>query len=305
MEYKDVFSGLSKKERGYVCLPSEDEWAMASIVCEKLKLFYRVTEKFSGTLYPTSNIFFPLICEVKVSLLSWKNSSHDVIRTMASSMLIKFNKYWSVIHEVMSVAIVLDPRYKLKLINYFFPNIYGDEAKSEVMRIRNLCVELFEEYKKKYTGNFGTFWKGQYTSSALDVDDSTSEKPTWEMDFESIMCDNDVLETSELDEYLTEKLLPNEDGFDILMWWKGNGSKFPILQKIARDVLAIPISTVASESAFSMSGNKVTKQRSRLHPQTVGALMCTQSWLRKELQDKKRGEPKAFDETVAYDEDVE
>ena len=58
LEYKDVFNHLSKKERGYGCLPSEDEWAMASIVCEKLKVFYRVTEKFSGTLYPTSNIFF-------------------------------------------------------------------------------------------------------------------------------------------------------------------------------------------------------------------------------------------------------
>ncbi|KAJ9557959.1 hypothetical protein OSB04_012573 [Centaurea solstitialis] len=268
LEYKDVFNRLSKKERSYVCLPSEDQWKMASIVCEKLKVFYRVTEKFLGTLYPTSNIFFPLVCEIKVSLLSWKNSPHDVIRNMTSSMLFKFNKYWSVIHEVMSVAIVLDPRYKLKLINFFFQKIYGDEAKREVMRIRNLCVELFEHYKRR------TSWKGQSTASVVAIDDSTSNKPTWEMDFESMMCDDDLLETSELDDYLAEKLLPNEEGFDILMWWRCNGSKFPILQKIARDVLAIPISSVASESAFSM---------------------C----------DKKHGEPKGFDETVAYDEDVE
>ncbi|KAJ9542242.1 hypothetical protein OSB04_028748 [Centaurea solstitialis] len=251
LEYKNVFNRLSKKEISYVCLPSEDQWAMASIVCEKLKVFYRVTEKFSGTLYPTSNIFFPLVCEIKVSLLSWKSSPHEVIRNMTSSMLLKFNKYWSVIHEVMSVAIVLDPRYKLKLINYFFPKIYGDEAKSEVMRIRNLCVELFEDYKKKYVNNQGTSWKGQSSTSAFDV---------------------------------AEKLLPNEEGFDILMWWRCNGSKFPILQKIAKDILAIPISSVASESAFSMCGNKLTKQRSRLHPKTIAALMCTQNWLRKEIQ---------------------
>ena len=93
-------------------------------------------------------------------------------------------------------------------------------------------------------------------------------------------------EAEELDDYLAEKLLPNEEDFDILMWWKCNGSKFPILQKIARDILAVPISTVASESAFSMSGNKVTKQRSRLKSDTLGALMCSQSWLRKELEGK-------------------
>ncbi|KAJ9557705.1 LOW QUALITY PROTEIN: hypothetical protein OSB04_012319 [Centaurea solstitialis] len=297
LEYKDVFNRLSKKERSYVCLPSEDQWKMASIVCEKLKVFYRMTEKFSATLYPTSNIFFPLVCEIKVSLLSWKNSLHDVIRNMTSSMLFKFNKYWSVIHEVMN------PRYKLKLINFFFPKIYGDEAKREVTRIRNLCVELFEHYKKKYVENQGTSWKGQSTASAVAIDDSTSNKPTWEMDFESMMCDDDVLETSELDDYLAEKLLPNEEGFDILMWWRCNGSKFPILQKIRR--FSQPISSVASESAFSMCGNKLTKQRSRLHPKTVAALMCTQNWLRKEIQDKKHGEHKGFDETVAYDEDVD
>ena len=33
--------------------------------------------------------------------------------------------------------------------------------------------------------------------------------------------------------------------FDILNWWKVNSSEFPILAKIARDVLAIPISTMA------------------------------------------------------------
>ena len=78
-----------------------------------------------------------------------------VIRNMASSMMNKFDKYWEVIHDVMSVAIVLDPRYKLKLINYFFPKIYGVDAKDEVMKIGNLCNELFEEYKKKDDHNKG------------------------------------------------------------------------------------------------------------------------------------------------------
>nr|KAJ0189643.1 hypothetical protein LSAT_V11C800422610 [Lactuca sativa] len=227
LEYREVFIHLSKKDKHCVCFPSEDEWNRASIVCEKLKLFYQVTKKFSGSKYPTSNIFFHLICDMKLSLLSWKISQNNVIKSMTSTMLIKFEKYWNVIHNVMSVATVLDPRYKLKLINYFFPKLYGEEARSEIMKIRNIITGLFEEYKKKHDEKRGTFLKRKCTTN---------------LDFENMLSEDDGFEKTELDNYLAEKLLPNEESFDILMWWK--------------DILAIPISTFASESTFSMSGNK-------------------------------------------------
>ncbi|CAI9282992.1 unnamed protein product [Lactuca saligna] len=120
-----------------------------------------------------------------------------------------------------------------------------------------------------------------------------------------MLSKDDGFEKTELDDYLAKNLLPNEEGFDILMWWKCNGSKFPILQKIARDVLVIPISTIASKSTFSMSGNKVTKQRSHLNSETVETLVCSQSWLREEIQGKNQAEPKVFDQMVAYDDDIE
>nr|KAJ0185290.1 hypothetical protein LSAT_V11C900464230 [Lactuca sativa] len=220
---------------------------MASSVCEKLKLFYQVTEKFYDTKYPTSNIFFPLICDMKLSLSSWSVSDNNVIKSMASTMLTKFEKYWNVIHNVMSVAIVLDPRYKLKLINYFFPKLYGNEARSEIMQVRNIITELFEEYKKKHNAKQGASWKRQCETNVFEGRGSILSKSIWELDFENMLYEDDGLEKTELDDYLAEKLLPNEEGFDILMWWKCNGSKFPILQKIARDILAIPISSVASE----------------------------------------------------------
>ena len=58
-----------------------------------------------------------------------------------------------------------------------------------------------------------------------------------------------------------------------------NELKYPTLQAIARDVLAIPISTVASESAFSIGGQILTSHHSRLHYTTLEALMCSKSWL--------------------------
>jgi hypothetical protein len=60
---------------------------------------------------------------------------------------------------------------------------------------------------------------------------------------------------TELDRYLDDEyVLVKTDNFKILDWWKVAGTRYPTLTKIARDIFAIPISTVASESAFSTSG---------------------------------------------------
>ncbi|KAK9200273.1 hypothetical protein WN944_015470 [Citrus x changshan-huyou] len=58
---------------------------------------------------------------------------------------------------------------------------------------------------------------------------------------------------SELDTYLEEED-KTTSYFDILMWWTVNRSRDLILSKIARDLLAVPVSTVASEYAFSVGG---------------------------------------------------
>ena len=62
-----------------------------------------------------------------------------------------------------------------------------------------------------------------------------------------------------------------------------NGLKYPILQKIARDILAIPVSTVASESAFSTGGHIINEYRSSLTPTMIEALTCTENWLQSKL----------------------
>ncbi|CAN1337947.1 Putative AC9 transposase [Linum perenne] len=49
---------------------------------------------------------------------------------------------------------------------------------------------------------------------------------------------------------------------------------------MARDVLAVPISFVASESAFSTGGRVLSNFRSSLTPAIVEALICAEDWLR-------------------------
>lgn len=44
----------------------------------------------------------------------------------------------------------------------------------------------------------------------------------------------------------------DDNDFDVLEFWKTNDKNFPILSILARDVLSIPITTMAYESAFSI-----------------------------------------------------
>ncbi|CAN6224269.1 unnamed protein product, partial [Urochloa humidicola] len=96
-------------------------------------------------------------------------------------------------------------------------------------------------------------------------------------------------ELSELDKYMTDIPLRISGQFDILAWWKNQTGEYPILSKIARDLLAVQVSTVASESAFSAGGRVIDPFRSRLDPEIVEALICTKDWVAAGRKDKNVG----------------
>jgi len=88
--------------------------------------------------------------------------------------------------------------------------------------------------------------------------------------------------TNELDKYLEEETMGVGSNLDILQYWKMQSATYPALARMASDILAVPASTVPSESAFSTGGRVVSDYRSRLKSETVEALICLQDWLRSE-----------------------
>ena len=58
---------------------------------------------------------------------------------------------------------------------------------------------------------------------------------------------------SELQKYLEEGI-DTSANLNILDWWKVNSSQFPILSSTTRELLAMPVSIVASKSVFSTCG---------------------------------------------------
>ena len=68
------------------------------------------------------------------------------------------------------------------------------------------------------------------------------------------------------------------NSFQIIKWWQEHQKSFPILARIAKDILAVPASSVASESAFSAGRRVLDEKRSRLTPESIQICVCKKDW---------------------------
>jgi hypothetical protein len=67
--------------------------------------------------------------------------------------------------------------------------------------------------------------------------------------------------------------------FDILSFRKGNEFRYPEIAAMTHDILSILVSTVASESTFSVCGYVIDQYMSSLKPDIIESLVCTRDWL--------------------------
>lgn len=144
--YRKKFPKLAKKESNYKSLPTDKEWEKAKDICGRLQIFYDATQLFSGTSFSTANIYFPKVFQVRLFLSRWLHDPDVLIRTMTQNMLDKILKYWDVIHEILGVDCVLDPMFKLKMVNVCYMRIFDFDIDEKVEMIKDVCYALFNEY---------------------------------------------------------------------------------------------------------------------------------------------------------------
>ncbi|KAH7849824.1 hypothetical protein Vadar_023522 [Vaccinium darrowii] len=109
----------------------------------------------SGNSYPTSNLFFANVCEIKLKLDEWVECENYVVMQMVLNMIEKYNKYWENIHGFLGVAAVLDPRFKMSLIECYYTDIYGVRGVDMVENIKTRCYDLLTVYEGKNDKNHG------------------------------------------------------------------------------------------------------------------------------------------------------
>ncbi|GJW70991.1 zinc finger BED domain-containing protein RICESLEEPER 2 [Tanacetum coccineum] len=173
-------------------------------------------------------------------------------------------------------------------------HLWFGETPFQLLTPDELCAKFVEKIEKveKAMGLLFSIYKEKYgTSTSSDLPRSMSNKSTSSRSRRGNAFINSFKDKvgnklsgceDELKKYLKEPRLELEDDedFDILTWWKINSPRFPIVSRMAKDILCIQVSTVASESAFSASGRVLDPYRNSLAPNIVEALVCTQDWIR-------------------------
>lgn len=284
VEYKGAFSLLQKHDPSYTVALSETEWEWASAVTGYIKLFLEVINVFIGNKYPTANIYFPELCDIHIQLIEWCKSPDEFLSSIAMKMKNKFDIYWKKCSLAGAIAAILDPRFKMKLVEYYYPLIYGSDAPGHIKEVSDGFRGLFNEYA--------------VSSSSLDLDSalpdgslpSTSSGTRDRLrGFDKFLHETSISQSmiSDLDKYLEEPVFPRNNDFNVLNWWKVHTPRYPILSIMACDVLAIPVATLGQDLVFSNRGRVLDHHRSSLNPDTREALVCGQDWLRVESEESQ------------------
>ncbi|KAJ3688631.1 hypothetical protein LUZ61_017795 [Rhynchospora tenuis] len=209
-------------------------------------------------------------------------SAYPFIVKMGKEMFHKWNKYWEIGSVLLAIACCLDPRCKLAVVEYYFKMMHPEELESFMTNLKNCFDDLFNEYL--ISNNKASQTQSQSAKSTDASSSGSKGESDTRAGLKNFLNDKKQADPqlSELDQYIAEPLDPCslDDDFDILSWWKLKAPKFPVLSKLARDVLAVPISTVASESTFSTAGRTLSPTRSSLNDESIEALVCAQNWLR-------------------------
>ncbi|GKD72591.1 zinc finger BED domain-containing protein RICESLEEPER 2-like protein [Tanacetum coccineum] len=209
------------------------------------------------TLYSTSNLYFHNVYKIQKAIQRHMLNHDAIVSGMAKDMKTKFDKYWETYTMVLSFGAILDPRYKLNIVEFYL---------SELGMEGPLLIQ-----KGPTKGPSSNVGGGKL------CDDAEYDLVGFET-FQSQYKKSEI-QKSQLNQYLDEPKLDKNQKIDILQFWKENQVRYPELAIMARDILSIPITTVASESTFSIGGWIISKYRSSLCSSNAEALLCTRDWL--------------------------
>ncbi|XP_075474040.1 zinc finger BED domain-containing protein DAYSLEEPER-like [Primulina tabacum] len=292
-ELREIFSCLDTSDPDYKDAPTVEDWKQIETFCSYLRPLFDIANLLTTGTTLTTNTFFHEAWKIQLELARAATSEDPFISSLTKSMLDNFDKYWRSCCFILAIAVVMDPRFKMKLVEFSFSKIYGEEADSYVKVVNEGIHELFQEYvalplpltpayaEESANGTIVKLEEGQETGVSNNGLAGLA-------DFDMYMMEtNSQQSKSELDQYLEESLLPRVHIFDVMGWWKLNRTKYPTLSKMARDMLSIPVCTVSTSSVFDMLPREMDSYRCSLRPETVEALICAKNW----LQPEKVGTP--------------
>ena len=242
---------------------STEEWDKAKVMHKFLNIFYKGICSFLGSKCLSANVYFSMIFYIYGSLHQCQES--DIVKKMKENFYSHFHK----MSFVYAIVAVFDPRTKLDFVEYSFEQYSGDNSVHWGM-LSEFLGNMFNLYAENLTSQRSTSpFINNENSSSSDGDDPCNILEGWK---------KSKRQRTELEKYLQEPLQPDEE-FDILGWWHTKSQDSPTLWTMARDILAIPMSTSTSNSAFCIETMTLDPIFNDLDPDIIESLFCGKDWL--------------------------
>ena len=275
-------------------LLTDEHWDVAEKIFVFLELFYDATVALSGVYYPTSPLMLHYLVKIAIHLKNYGNDVH--LRTMIQPMIEKYNQYSRDIPLLYSFAFILDPRAKMKGFAKVLRKLMiltNTDYNTYQVGTRVRLTDVYNKYEEKY----GDVRLRRTVPQPLSSKKRSAWDETYDDDSSSTVDGNSILHSSlnlsrdtsatallhaasfsasnasELVLYLDcDTVNQLNDTFDLLKCWHEHKLTYPVLSIMAKDILTVLVSTISSESMFSMTGRIIEERRRRLNAETVAHL---------------------------------
>lgn len=250
------------------------QWKLAEELVQLLQPLEEITHIASGENFPTLSQMIPCL----YAFVLFLNENHkpgsagQFGEALRDSIKLRFQNLLK--SKVALSAMVLDPRYKLLILNddEMLPEV-TEAIKAEAKSVAN--TSLAED-----TGSSSV----QSTTSENKTDKRSNFWDVLETIKQNSLNKNNKVDVYELefDRYIKSGVL--ERNADILKWWSDNSRNYPNLAVLARKYLSIPATEASSERLFSTAGNILTNKRSSLATENLAHLVYLHEFLKSSLK---------------------
>lgn len=261
-------------------------WNICEVLVDCLQKFHSAVSHFSGSYNPTCNSVLVYLSDISSIFLKYKDNLF--FSEFLPDMKAEFIKHFIPVHPIYLLGALLDPMMKLEHIEMSLKCLYQnlDLNYGE----KDLCShkdDLLKLANKIYSGYEVAAEPKQAPIAPSSSASSTTSKrfPGCEFWKQQVVMSHESkrsANSNELSVYLEQQYDIDESEFDLLAWWKGNTKKFPLLSRMARDVLAVPVSTISLEKVFKQDEVQIWEKEDLLGDESVERTECLKDWIRAE-----------------------
>lgn len=252
LKYKAALNRFAAEQ--FQDCPSELDWQDAAWLHEFLEQFSDATKAFSADRHPTAHMFLKMMMAIRDELLDEAWNANSLLNELAEAMYLKFEKYWTAPSIILLIATTLDPSMKADFVKFYFMTVESAQVEEKMRELMRYLNQYYLEYERIVRNSGGPVFTSHEEEVLSQGNSSSSSglrgKRRVELAFAQFSSQNSRTrsERTELDIYLDDPRVVVRAGenFNVLAWWKKNADAYPILALMARDFLAIPVSTVSS-----------------------------------------------------------